>query len=275
MSPAPAKTDYGKLFLPTAHALADLAAVQTLPHFRNLGTVPNKTANKQIDANAFDPVTEADRNAEKVMREHITAHWPDHQIIGEEFGSSGDSDMQWIVDPIDGTRSFVSGVPVWGTLIGLYDQGQAVMGLMDQPFTGERFYAAKNQGACFRRHNELSPIRVRACEALSDAVIASTSPYLFDAEFRENQWQEIERLAPILRYGGDCYNYAMVAMGQIDAVIEPDLNIYDIAALIPIIEEAGGVVTNWQGQRPEPGGNIIACGDQRLHDVLLAEFLKA
>lgn len=270
MSSASTKIDYGKLFLPTAHAMADLAALQTLPQFRNLG----KVENKQADAKTYDPVTEADRNAEKVMRDHLTSAWPDHQIIGEEFGISGESDMQWILDPIDGTRSFVSGVPVWGTLIGLYDHGQAVIGLMDQPFTGERFYAAKNQGAYYRRNDELSPIRVRTCERLSDAVIASTSPYLFEDKFRENQWQHIEQQAPILRYGGDCYNYAMVAMGQIDAVIEPGLNIYDIAALIPIIEEAGGVITNWQGERPEPGGNIIACGDQRLHEEVLTGFLK-
>lgn len=245
------------------HRLADAAAKETLPRFRANTTVSNKLQG------GFDPVTEADRAAEAAIRDLIGRHYPDHGIMGEEHGSEGlDRDYLWVIDPIDGTRAFISGLPVWGTLIGLYHRGRAVAGLMDQPFTGERFVADQG-GTFYRGPDGERTIRARDCGSLAQATLFTTSPHLFsDVEIA--RYRAVEGRVNLFRYGCDCYAYALVAGGHADLVIENNLEAYDIGALIAILESAGAVVTDWSGARPEQGGNIIAAGSKAVHEEALA-----
>ncbi len=245
------------------HLLADAASAETLPRFRN-GTA---VANKQ--STGFDPVTEADRAAEAAIRGLIRTHFPEHGIMGEEHGNEQlDSEYVWIIDPIDGTRAFISGLPVWGTLIGLYRNGRAVLGLMDQPFIGER-YLANPQGAHYRGPGREGRIAVRPCAGLGEATLFTTSPHLFAGQ-RGPAYRSVEAKVNLFRYGCDCYAYMLVASGHADLVIESDLKAYDIGGLIAIIEAAGGIVTDWSGGRPEQGGDILAAGSRTVHEEALA-----
>jgi histidinol phosphatase-like enzyme (inositol monophosphatase family) len=247
-------------FLTLAHALADRTAAVILPHFRTSLGVDHK------GGSVFDPVTAADRAAEQAIRDVLAETYPAHGIIGEEFGSIGaGADYCWIIDPIDGTRAFILGQPLWGTLIGLLRGGRPVLGLMDQPFTGERFWNGKDQ-AFFSRHGAERPMQTRACAALGDAMLACTSPDLFADDQEEARFEAISRAVRMRRFGGDCYNYCMLALGQLDLVAEAGLKEYDILPLIPIIERAGGVVSTWDGGDPRGGGRILAAGDPRLHE---------
>ncbi|WP_099865453.1 histidinol-phosphatase [Pararhizobium haloflavum] len=246
--------------------LADAAARETLPRFRTGTAVTNKLSG------GFDPVTEADRAAESVIRTMIAETYPDHGILGEEHGSEGaDRDHVWVIDPIDGTRAFISGLPVWGTLVGFYQEGRAMMGVMDQPFIGERFVADGTK-ARYRGPAGESVLAVRDCQNLANATLFTTSPKIFAGD-RIEAYEEVERAVTLARYGCDCYAYSLLAGGHIDIVIESGLKAYDIGALIPIIEQAGGIVTTWDGGRPEAGGDIIACGSAAVHGEAL-ELLK-
>lgn len=243
-------------------AIAEAAAAETLPRFRMQVTIDNK------HANGFDPVTEADRAAEKAIRSIITERYPEHGILGEEHGNVGlDRDYVWVIDPIDGTRAFISGLPVWGTLVGLYHKGKAVMGMMDQPFTGERFIAWPGE-AMVRRHGEISRLSTRKNVSLDQAIMMTTSPKIFSEEL-EPSYKRVEASVQLTRYGCDCYAYAMVAAGHIDLVVEADLKPYDVGGLIPLVEQAGGVMTTWSGGRPEMGGTIVASGSAELHEAVL------
>lgn len=245
------------------HLLADAAAVETLPRFRSGTAVSNKLQS------GFDPVTEADRAAEAAIRQCIKAHFPDHGIMGEEYGNEGlDREYVWVIDPIDGTRAFISGLPVWGTLIGLYKNGRACLGLMDQPFTGER-YLADGNGAHYSGPGRQGKITARDCESLGEATLFTTSPHLFSGE-QARVYRSIEEKVNLFRYGCDCYAYALVASGNADLVIENGLNAYDIGGLITILESAGAIVTDWQGGRPEQGGDILAAGSRTVHEEALA-----
>ena len=225
-------------------------------------TVDNK------ESTGFDPVTEADRAAEKAIRQLITERYPEHGILGEEHGDVGlDRDYVWVIDPIDGTRAFISGLPVWGTLVGLYHKGKAVMGMMDQPFTGERFIARPGE-AMVKRHGVTSGLSTRKNVSLDQAIMMTTSPKIFSAD-REPSYRQVESRAQLARYGCDCYAYAMVASGYIDLVVEADLKPYDVGGLIPLVEQAGGVMTTWTGERPEMGGTIVASGSAQLHEEVL------
>lgn len=240
-------------------ALAGAAANETLPRFRQLPTVINKLGT------GFDPVTEADREAERVIRALISETFPEDGILGEEFGlSNAGASRQWVVDPIDGTRAFISGIPLWGTLVGLTAAGRAVAGMMSQPFTGE-LYVADGSGAFLEHRQARQRLSTSRVESLSDATMCTTTPALFSRAQRE-AYDRLENEVRLARYGTDCYAYAMLASGHVDLVVEPGLNAYDIAALIPIIEQAGGVVTTFDGGRPENGGNIIAAANARLHE---------
>lgn len=243
-------------------AIAEAAAAETLPRFRMPTAIDNK------HAAGFDPVTEADRAAEKAIRELITERYPEHGILGEEHGDVGlDRDYVWVIDPIDGTRAFISGLPVWGTLVGLYHKGKAVMGMMDQPFTGERFVARPGE-AMVRRNGKASRLSTRQGVSLGQAIMMTTSPKIFSKEL-EPSYKRVEASVQLARYGCDCYAYAMVAAGYIDLVVEADLKPYDVGGLIPLVEEAGGVMTTWDGGRPEKGGTIVASGSAALHEAAL------
>lgn len=242
--------------------LADAAKAETLPRFRSGLDVVNK------QAGGFDPVTEGDRAAEAAIRALIEQQFPGHGILGEEHDSIGlDREHIWVIDPIDGTRAFISGVPVWGTLIGFQSRGRSVMGMMDQPFTGERYFADGERSWYSGRDGERQ-IRARDCGSLSDAILFTTSPHLFVGEEIE-KYKTIQDQVRLFRYGIDCYAYALLAAGQIDLVVETVLKPYDVGALIPLIEQAGGVITTWDGGRPEAGGSIIAAGSRAVHEEAL------
>jgi histidinol phosphatase-like enzyme (inositol monophosphatase family) len=238
---------------------AAAAAGHTLPRFRTALAVDNKLSG------GFDPVTEADREAERVVREVIAARFPDHGIVGEELDDkTGDSPYTWIVDPIDGTRAFIAGVPVWGTLIGLMHNGRAVAGLMAQPFTGE-LYASVGGKAWYRRGPERTTLRTSAVTSLATAKMTATSPDIFALSGTLAPWDAIRGAVRLTRYGLDCYGYCLLAAGHLDLVVEAALKDVDICPLIPIIESAGGIVTTWTGAPAEQGGNCIAAATPELH----------
>lgn len=251
--------------LALAHDLADSSRSVILPQFRKQMAVANKAGGA-----AFDPVTKADRGAERAITRMIRARMPDHGIVGEEFGRhQEDAPYQWIIDPIDGTRSFITGTPMWGTLIGLLYEGDAILGLMDQPFTGERFWADRTSAYVRVGDGKAKRIRTRACARLSDALMMTTSPDLFERGAEADGFARIKREARMTRYGGDCYAYCLLAHGFVDLVVESGLKSYDVVALIPIIERAGGRITTWDGKPATSGGRIVASGDPALHERVL------
>lgn len=241
----------------TLLAAADAAAAHTLPLFRTGLAIDNKLAA------GFDPVTEADRGAEKVIRAIIADAFPDHAVIGEEWGASGESRYSWIIDPVDGTRAFISGAPVWGTLIGFAVDGVAVAGIMSQPFIGEAFLAVPGHSR-YERGGLTHPNRTSGLADLGPARIFTTTPKLFNTPALAAKWQAIEAATRLQRFGMDCYGYALLAAGHADLVIEPHLNTYDIAALVPIIREAGGAIACWDGSEPTGGGNVVAAASETL-----------
>ncbi len=243
--------------------LATASGETILPFFRTSLSIDDKSKTKD-----FDPVTEADRAAEAVMRRLIKANFPQHGIVGEEFGNEReDADYVWVLDPIDGTKSFIGGFPIWGTLIALLHKGTPVFGMMHQPFIGERF-SGDNGSAQYRGPSGERRLQVRRCAALSAATTYTTSPLLMNEADRA-VFGRIEQAARLSRYGGDCYSYCMLAAGHLDLVIETELKPYDIAALIPIINGAGGIVTDWAGGPAQNGGRIIAAGDKRVHEAAM------
>jgi myo-inositol-1(or 4)-monophosphatase len=244
--------------------LAQASGDVILPFFRSTLSVGDKTAGQ-----GFDPVTEADRAAEMIIRKRIRQMFPEHGIIGEEFPPERPgAEYQWVIDPIDGTRAFICGLPIWGTLVGLMRGGAPVYGLMAQPFLKERFIGDGSR-AFMRSAAGERPLRTRRCASLAEAMLATTSPKLFAGEDLA-AYERAEAAVRQARYGTDCYAYAMLAAGNIDLVIESGLKPYDIVALIPIIEGAGGVITNWQGGSAAGGGRILAAGDRRVHEQALA-----
>jgi histidinol phosphatase-like enzyme (inositol monophosphatase family) len=246
------------------HEAAEAAAAVTLKLFRTPLAVENKW---QV---GFDPVTEADKEAEVAIRSVIETRFPDHGIVGEEWAQKdAASPFTWIIDPIDGTRAFICGVPVWGTLIGLTHEGRALAGLMAQPFTGETFWSLPGK-ARYRHGGDVAPLGTSTVTELSRAKLTTTSPDLFRGADREGPWQAIAPRVLQVRYGLDCYGYCLMAMGQIDLVVEAGLKDVDIAPLIPIIENAGGIITTWDGGPAEAGGNCVAAATPELHAAALA-----
>lgn len=251
-------------FLAFAHRLADLSHAAVLPHFRNLRHVEDKSG-----GSGYDPVTTADREAEEVIRAEVARTWPDHGVQGEEFGADpGEAEYCWLVDPIDGTRPFIMGLPVWGTLIGLNRNGVPVLGLMNQPFTGERFWSTSG-GARYRGRSDEKQITTRPCPRLGDAILTTTSPDLFASGEDKARFDALSETVRMRWFGGDCYAYCLLAAGHIDLVVESGLSAHDIDPLIPIIESAGGCITNWSGEPASGGGQAVACGDPKLHEEVL------
>jgi len=239
--------------------LASVSGETIRPFFRTALGVENKSL-----SGGFDPVTAADRAAEAAMRALIRKTFPEHGIIGEELGAErADAEYVWVLDPIDGTKSFICGLPAWGTLIALTRHGHPIYGMMHQPFTREQF-TGDGAAASYRGPAGDRALRARRCAALADAVLLTTSPLLMDDADRRC-FQRVEQKVRLSRYGGDCYAYCMLAAGHVDLVIETGLKPYDVLPLIPIIQGAGGIVTSWDNGRPHDGGRIIAASDRRVH----------
>ena len=261
----PASDENPASFLACAHRLADLSADAILPFFRQNLDIEDKGGHK-----GFDPVTAADRAAESVIRAEIARLYPEHAIAGEEMADrAGRADRRWIIDPIDGTRAFIMGYPLWGTLIGLADGKTPLLGLMNQPFTGERFWSEGGHAFWQRHGRDKRRLAARKGITLNNAILTATTPDMFKAGDEAERFERVRGQVRLTRFGGDCYGYAMVAMGLVDVVVEASLKPFDIAALIPIIEGAGGQVTGWDGSPALDGGRVVASGDARVHEAVL------
>ncbi|WP_170558763.1 histidinol-phosphatase [Ruegeria atlantica] len=253
--------------LEVAEEMADAARAAILPYFRQTNL---DTKNKLADG--FDPVTIADRDAEKAMRKVLAQHRPEDGIFGEEFGrEDGSSGRTWVLDPIDGTRGFISGTPTWGVLIALSTSDGPIMGVIDQPYIGERFVGSADV-AQVSGPTGLAQLKTRSTSTLDQAVVFTTFPEVGTPEDRAG-FEAVAKQARLTRYGMDCYAYALVAAGQVDLVIESGLNAYDIQAPIAVIEAAGGIVTDWQGAPAHDGGRALAAANPELHAAAL-EILR-
>ncbi|MEM9279430.1 MAG: histidinol-phosphatase [Pseudomonadota bacterium] len=242
--------------------LADLAANETLPRFRQLDAIDNKLEN------GFDPVTEADREAERVIRDAIVKKFPDHGVIGEEHGEyQSEAENCWVIDPVDGTKAFVAGIPMWGTLIALCNGMKPLAGIMSQPFTEERFLGVDGT-TVYTHKGKTRQVSTTVTSELSNSILMTTTPDMF-AGSDSTVFRKLADRCRLVRYGADCYAYCILASGQIDLVVEAGLNFYDIAAIIPIIEGAGGVVTDWNGNPNPQGGKILAAANSVLHEKAL------
>lgn len=238
--------------------LGTLAGSTALAYFRKPFRIDNK------DADGFDPVTSADRAIEAVLRKAIIEQYPEHGIVAEEEGTrTGEAPYTWFIDPIDGTKAFMMGLPLWGTLIGVSRCDVPLFGLLSQPVLGEIFIGAPG-GSWLIASNGRTRLQARRCRELGRAVLACTHPDMFDAGELE-KFDELASRALLQRFGGDCYNYAMLAAGFIDLVVEAKLKPYDIVPLIPILEAAGCIVTNWRGGPATGGGRVVAAGTAELH----------
>lgn len=253
------------ILLDFAVEIAEAAGPIALRYFRAPLEVQNKLA-----GGGFDPVTRADREVETFIRDAIGRRYPTHGIIGEEHGRAAGTDAwEWIIDPIDGTRSYISGSVAWGTLIGILHEQRPVAGVVHVPFTRETFVGSA-AAAWMQRDGVRTALRTRPTKNLAEAIICCTHPATFTDS---RDWQAFRRVADscrMLRYGGDCYSYCLLALGQVDLIIEGSLQPYDIVPIIPIITAAGGVVTDARGDSAQNGGVIIAAGDAALHAQALA-----
>jgi len=219
------------------------------------------------------PVTRADREAEAALRALIAGHYPDHGVIGEEHGTErGEAALVWVLDPIDGTKRFITGNPLFGTLIALLRDGRPCLGVIDMPMLGERWVGAAGRPTRFREAGgEARAVATRACEALGRAMLSATSPQMFSAA-ELPAFERLRRAVKTPLYGGDCYNYALLASGFSDLVVEAGMAVYDFMALVAVVEGAGGTITDWSGRPLGPGsdGRVLAAGDARLHEAALA-----
>lgn len=248
----------------TAAELADAARIATLAHFRKPGLTAD---NKETDR--FDPVTVADRASETAMRDILARRRPKDGILGEEFGTtSGTSGLTWVLDPIDGTRGYLSGTPTWGVLISVADESGPIYGVIDQPYIGERFEGgfglAQTTGPM-----GVSTLKTRAARPLSQAIMLSTFPEV-GTQAEGDAFRRVVPQVRLVRYGMDCYGYALLAGGHVDLVIEAGLQTYDVQAPIAVIEAAGGIVTNWQGGAAHEGGQVLAAANAEIHAAAMA-----
>ena len=247
-------------YLALAAELADAAGVAIRPYFRTPLVIDDKAD--------LSPVTVADRAAEQAMRRLIAARFPAHGIIGEEYGREReDAEFVWVLDPIDGTKSFISGVPLFGTLIALAQRGKPILGVIDQPISRERWIGGAGRATT---HNG-GPIRCRICPGIAAATVFATSPDMFKGTDAE-AFTRVAGQAKLVRFGADCYACGLVALGFADFVIEASLNVYDFGPMGPIVEGAGGIVTDWQGKPLDlmSDGRVVIAGDRRAHSEALA-----
>ena len=252
-----------------AHKLADASGETIRPYFRQRLDIADKRPivhGKPV----FDPVTEADKNAEKAIRAIIDVERPQDGILGEEFGEkAGSNAYRWVLDPVDGTRAFINGRHEWGSLIALEEDLKPVLGVIDQPWIGERFVGA-NGAAELHFKGAVTPLHTRKGVTLDDAILCATHPDAFYKDGERDAFRRVQKIAKLTRWGGDCYIFGLMALGFCDVIVESGFHRWDVAALIPLIEGAGGVITNWQGGDCSAGGQVLAAGDARLH----AEAMK-
>ena len=259
------KAETWREYLPLVHQLADASGAVILRHFRQTLAIEDKD-----HIAGYSPVTVADREAEAAIRALIEEACPGHGILGEEYGHERPgARFTWVIDPIDGTKAFISGMTTWGTLIALQDRGQGIVGVLNQPFLGERF-VGHGEGAYLDDRR----LATRACPELSGAVLYATEPDMF-APSERAAFDSLAARVRLRRFGADCYAYGMLAAGFIDLVVEASMNLWDIAALIPIVEGAGGLVTAWDGGPVGADGRVLAVGDPRLHEPALDILAQA
>jgi histidinol phosphatase-like enzyme (inositol monophosphatase family) len=245
-------------FWTCAHQMADAARAAILPFFRKALVATNK------DNSGFDPVTEADKSAERAMRDVLGQLRPQDGILGEEYGHQpGSSGLTWVLDPIDGTRGFISGTPTWGVLIALSDESGPLLGIIDQPYIGERYCGGLGQATMTGPH-WTRDLAVRHTSDLTDATVLTTFPEIGTPTEKE-AFDRVARACRLTRYGMDCYAYALLAAGQVDLVVEAGLQAYDIQAPIAVVQAAGGIVTDWSGGPAHDGGRVIAAATPELH----------
>lgn len=252
-------------YLAFLEELIEQAGEVPLKYFRSDLTVTDK----RLKGEAFDPVTRADRETEEFIRAGIAAAYPGHGIIGEELGTTqGKADLTWLIDPIDGTRGFISGTPMWGVLVGLKQADKCLVGAMRQPYT-EETWVGDGHSAHFIRRRRRSRIRVREQAKLADAIVCCTHPAMYPTDATREKFTDVVNRCRFSRYGTECLGYGMLASGYVDLVIEGGLSAYDIMPLIPIIEGAGGIITDWQGNPALNGGLIVAASGKQLHGEVL------
>jgi len=250
--------------LAIAADLAEQAGPLALRWFRSPLEIGNKAGE------GFDPVTRADREVEAFLRGELSHRFPEHRIFGEEAGLSGGAGpLRWVIDPIDGTRAFVSGNPIWGVMIGLDDGTRSLGGVVHIPCLGETFVGDRG-GAWMRRGGHENEIRARSNVALADAILYCTHPDTLGDEAQRQAFARLAARCRMLRYGGDCYSYCLLALGQIDLVVEGCLQPYDVVPVIPIVHGSGGLMTDWGGGSAEPGGFVVAAATRGLHEQALA-----
>jgi myo-inositol-1(or 4)-monophosphatase len=248
------KTEY----LGFARSAARAAGDAILPYFRSRMQVTNK-----LSGQGFDPVTLADQAGERVIRAAIEDAYPDHGIFGEEFGLKSGNGLTWVIDPIDGTRAFMTGMLHWGVLLALFDGEQPIVGVMYQPYTDELF-SGDNESAWYERAGESQSLVTSACRRVDEACLSTTGIDWLPAS-KQGRFRQLSQATKLTKMGGDCYLFGMLAMGSLDLGVEAGLNAYDIQALMPIVRGAGGVVTDWEGGNPSLGGTVLASATQALH----------
>lgn len=249
--------------------LAEASAKEIMPHFRKDITVDVKAGA------VWDPVTEGDRAGERIMRAMIEERYPEHGIHGEEYGKKPTrSGLTWVLDPVDGTRAFISGMPTWATLIGLNFEGKPKVGVMNQPFVGETFYGNPDGAwSCYR--GDERKLATRPARPLAQATLTTTAPELYRSDAEKDVLTRLSQATRLTRYGGDAYFFCVLAAGQTDLALDAHMQPYDIAPLIPIIEGAGGIVTTWERGDAAPGGNVIAASSPAVHEEALAVITPA
>lgn len=247
-----------------AQACADAARPETLRHFRRGVAADDKAGGAR-----FDPVTEADRAAERAMRATLARLRPEDAILGEEYGAqAGTTGLTWVLDPIDGTRGFLAGAPTWGVLVAVADAVGPIYGIIDQPFIGERFEGGLGRARVRGPQGEAG-LRTRAPRPLSEATLLSTFPEI-GTEAERAAFRRVADRARLVRYGLDCYGYALLALGEVDLVIEAGLQPYDVAAPIAVVRAAGGLATAWDGGPAEGGGRMLAAANAAIHAEAMA-----
>lgn len=245
------------------HRLADAAGEVIRPYFRRKIDVIDK------GASVFDPVTAADRGGEEVIRAILGRERPEDGVLGEEFPEKvGSNGRVWVIDPVDGTRAFITGQTQWGTLIALNESGIPTLGVMDQPVTRERFLGTPDSAELIAADG-VTKLATRACAGLSQAVVMTTHPWAYFDAFEQDVFRRVADASLMSRFGGDCYAYALLAMGFVDLVIEASLKPWDIQAIIPIVQGSGGIITSWTGGPCADGGRVVAAGDKRVHEAAL------